>query len=120
MSKIFNSFAEANEYAKNVALEGHHLVKCTRIERDKFQVTFSNKQIIETNKEVIESFKCISCDNEIPQARLHIDPSAKYCVICLNDLEVKDPKIYLRNTDVDGIGGSREHAKRTLRNRKYE
>ncbi|EGQ8038269.1 TraR/DksA family transcriptional regulator [Vibrio parahaemolyticus] len=60
---------------------------------------------------------CTQCGKKIPKTRLEVAPNTKYCVPCLSAIEQENPNGFLRSVDVDGIGGSRQDAKRTLRNR---
>ena len=60
---------------------------------------------------------CTQCGKKIPKERLAIAPNSKYCVPCLGTLESKNPDNFRRIMDVDGIGGTRQDARRTMRNR---
>ena len=60
---------------------------------------------------------CARCGKKIPEARLEITPNSKFCVPCLSTLENENPSNFRRGIDVDGIGGTRQDARRTLRNR---
>ncbi|MEH0667930.1 TraR/DksA C4-type zinc finger protein, partial [Vibrio scophthalmi] len=60
---------------------------------------------------------CIQCGKIIPKARLAVAPDTRHCVPCLSALEHENPNSIKRHVDVDGIGGSRQDARRTLRNR---
>ncbi len=60
---------------------------------------------------------CTLCGKKIPKERLAVAPNSKYCVPCLDTLESKNPNDFRRSMDVDGIGGTRQDARRTMRNR---
>lgn len=54
---------------------------------------------------------CINCGNEIPSARLKINPNVQRCVPCQTYLEKNNPDIAKRNAD-EGIAGTREDNKK--------
>lgn len=60
---------------------------------------------------------CSQCGKKIPKERLAIAPNSKYCVPCLGKHESENPDNFRRSMDVDGIGGTRQDARRTMRNR---
>ncbi|MDG1732819.1 MAG: TraR/DksA C4-type zinc finger protein [Thalassotalea sp.] len=137
MNKIFGSFKQASEYAKSMVKLGLTSVKCKPSEGDKFEVLIDTKataEILSLSKvdkvahapttpkpkpksKINKEGYCSECGKKIPQARLQVAPNSKYCVACLSLMESTNPDVVSRSIDVDGIGGSREDARRTLRNR---
>ncbi|MEZ9466599.1 hypothetical protein AB4228_07570 [Vibrio breoganii] len=118
LSKEFETFTEAKKFAKFLSKEGVKGVVVTPSHLFKFTVQADFDKEFENmfNDNNLKQRRCTACDELIPIERIEIAPNSYLCTGCLSKLECNSN--YHRKIDVDGIGGSRADARRTLRNRR--
>ncbi|MEZ9711071.1 hypothetical protein AB4254_20585 [Vibrio breoganii] len=118
LSKEFTSFTEANKFAKFLCQEGVQGVTLKPNHSSRFTVRADFDREFEYlfNEPHIKQRRCSECDEVIPFERVKVAPSCYLCIECLSTHESNNS--YHRKMDVDGIGGSRDDARRTLRNRR--
>lgn len=115
MKKEFDSFFEASEYAKQISKKQQLVMSVKRTSDGRFYV---NDQSPENKVAHQATFDvCEYCCQLIPEARRKLLPDVRYCVVCQESLEARYPHMATRTLEVNGIGGSRQDAKRTLKNR---
>lgn len=118
LSKELASFTEASKFAKFLCQEGVQgvIVKPNHSSRFTVQADFDKEFECLFNEPHIKQRRCSECDEVIPFERVKIAPSCYLCIECLSTHESNNS--YHRTMDVDGIGGPRDEARRTLRNRR--